>query len=253
MTMSQFTIPKFTVTTTDPHSEEKAELLAKSLGFPFKMHEDHDWMLIQETDRLSLQFPKARKPFCVDFVQGSFSKRLERATRGQEPIARAVGLKSGVELTVLDGTAGWGSDAFLLAKLGAHVIAVERSPVVLALLKDGIERARTRYPDVNITLQQGDTVDYLEGLKNFPDVIYLDPMFPEREDAALVKKPLQLLQDLLGEAQDGNVLVEKALGLLDKGLVKRVVVKRPIKAPALVREPHHIIDAGIIRFDVYVK
>lgn len=218
-------------------------------------HQAADFLLIQEPDSLVLQFPGGKKPFSVDFLKGSFGQRLKRASGSKEPIAKAVGLKRGTAIRILDGTAGWGSDAMLLAVLGAHVTALERSPIVLALLQDGLVRAQAVYPRVDIKAIQADTLMYLDDLQTIPDVIYLDPMFPEREDSALVKKPMQLLQTLLGEAEDrdgdAEELVEKALGWLKKG-VKRVVDKRPIKAKPLLRAPHHHIEAGIIRFDVYL-
>jgi 16S rRNA (guanine1516-N2)-methyltransferase len=42
---------------------------------------------------------------------------------------------------VIDGTAGLGKDAFVLAGLGCKVTLVERHPVVVALLADGLARA----------------------------------------------------------------------------------------------------------------
>lgn len=44
---------------------------------------------------------------------------------------------------VLDGTAGLGRDAFVLASLGCKVQMVERHPVVAALLDDGLKRAKS--------------------------------------------------------------------------------------------------------------
>ncbi len=55
-----------------------------------------------------------------------------------QAIAKAVGLKAGVALDVIDATAGLGRDAFVLASLGCHVTLVERSPVAAALLEDGL-------------------------------------------------------------------------------------------------------------------
>ena len=81
------------------------------------------------------------------------------------------------------------------------------------------------------------------------DVIYLDPMFPERQKAAQVKKPMQLLQVLLEDApDDGAGLLEAAL----HAARYRVVVKRPMRAPGLTeRQPSHQIKGSNIRFDVY--
>ena len=45
---------------------------------------------------------------------------------------------------VLDATAGFARDAFVLACLGCHVDLVERSPIMAALLRHGLEQASRR-------------------------------------------------------------------------------------------------------------
>ena len=55
-----------------------------------------------------------------------------RAVTGRGLLGRALGKRSH---SVMDATAGFGSDAIHCAELGLEVIAIERSPVVCALLK----------------------------------------------------------------------------------------------------------------------
>src|SRR5262245_12957252 len=55
-----------------------------------------------------------------------------------QPLGRAVGKTT---RTVLDATAGVGHDAALLACMGYQVLAVERSPIIAALLQDALKRA----------------------------------------------------------------------------------------------------------------
>ena len=47
-----------------------------------------------------------------------------------------------------------------------------------------------------MTLIRGDSISALPQLTVCPDVIYLDPMFPERKKSGLIKKKFQLLQQL---------------------------------------------------------
>ncbi|WP_445775347.1 class I SAM-dependent methyltransferase, partial [Shewanella sp.] len=62
----------------------------------------------------------------VDFVSGAVAHRRKFGGGRGQSIAKAVGLKQGVTPTVVDGTAGLGRDAFVLASLGCKVIMVER-------------------------------------------------------------------------------------------------------------------------------
>ena len=82
------------------------------------------------------------KPVSVDFVGGKAGHRRKFGGGKGQDIARAIGLNKGVQPSVLDATGGLGRDAFVLATLGCPVTLLERSPIVAALLKDGIRRGQ---------------------------------------------------------------------------------------------------------------
>jgi 16S rRNA (guanine1516-N2)-methyltransferase len=161
----------------------------------------------------------------------------------RQPLARAVGLaRSGGEMPrVCDATAGLGGDTWLLAALGCEVIALERSEAIFALLADGLERARATAPDIchRIQLVQGDAVEIFANWSErdcgaTPDVVFLDPMFPpKKKKAALERKEMRALRTVVGEDADASALMNAAL----KFARRRVVVKRPLHAEALVSEP----------------
>ena len=183
-------------------------------------------------------------------------RRKKGGGRGQM-IAKAVGLKSAVVPTVLDCTAGLGGDAFVLASLGCPVAMVERVPEVRALLADALEQARKQSdPELDgildrMTLLEADAVQYLQSVPEAerPDVIYLDPMFPERSKSALVKKEMRLFHRLVGTDPDADALLLAALPVARK----RVVVKRPRIAPALAGPPpSHTLEGKSNRYDIYV-
>jgi hypothetical protein len=72
-----------------------------------------------------------------------------------------------------------------------------------------------------------------------PDVIYIDPMFPEGKAAvkkAAVKKDAMLLRMLVGEGSD-PVQDEELFTLSMQVAKSRVVVKRSLRAPAIVESP----------------
>jgi 16S rRNA (guanine1516-N2)-methyltransferase len=246
------------VSQTDPCLADKARTLAAKLGLPlYNVEEPTPALLLTLTpERLELrQTTKgAEGPLFVDFSGGAIEYRRKQTTSRKEAIARAVGLKGGATPAVLDLTAGLGLDSFILASLGCTVRMVERSPVVAALLADGIERARLE-PALaeimaRISLMVGESLEILRTWQGErPEVICLDPMYPHRGKSALVKKEMRLIRLLVGDDQDSDQLLAAALGVASR----RVVVKRPRLAPALRGpEANFAISGKNSRFDVYL-
>lgn len=199
----------------------------------------------------------------VDLVGGAVGHRRKFGGGKGQAIAKAAGLNKGATPTVLDGTAGLGRDAFVLASLGCKVQMVERNPVVAALLDDGLSRAKCD-PDIGtwvaerMSLIHASSHNALQTLAEAPDfvapdVVYLDPMYPHPENkkkSALVKKEMRVFQSLVGADLDADGLLEPALALA----TKRVVVKRPDYAEWLNQQkPAMAIETKKNRFDVYVK
>lgn len=215
----------------------------------------YDYLLVVTETHLELQQTNSKHtPFYVDFLSPAANyRRLKGGGTGQL-IARALGLKKHPAPTVIDATAGLGADSFVLASLGCKVHCLERSPIIAALLEDGLRRLHQQpeFQNFPLTLTITDAASYLQSLSSdqYPDVIYLDPMFPERKKAALVKKEMRILRDLVGEDDDAVQLLTIAL----KSAKKRVVVKRPRLATTIGATKPDLIYAGqSSRFDVYLS
>lgn len=216
------------------------------------------FLLVVAENRLELRQtgPNAPGPVFADFAGGAVAYRRRHSGGRKQPLARAAGLKKNQTPTVLDATGGLGRDAFVLACLGCHVHLVERSPIVGALLEDGLKRA-AEAPETGgiirgrITLSVGDSMELAGKLcaANRPDVVYLDPMYPHRTKSALVKKEMRLLRAIVGEDLDAPSLLKTMLSCARQ----RVVVKRPRLAEALEGPaPSLIISSKNSRFDVYL-
>ena len=195
-------------------------------------------------------------PVTVDFA--SAGMRYRRRAGQSELLGRAVGQSRKARLRVLDATAGLGRDAFVLASLGCEVLLCEREPVVLELLRSGLESAAgagdSRLADTvrRMSLCAGEVRQLDAGCLTGVDVIYLDPMFPPRDKRAAVKKEMALFHDLLQAACDPADADSLLLWAVQQD-VARVVVKRPPGAPPLAqRPPSHAIDGKAVRYDVYV-
>ncbi|MBI1825907.1 MAG: class I SAM-dependent methyltransferase [Planctomycetes bacterium] len=200
--------------------------------------------------------PRGAKPFCVDFVHGPTARRGQANSIRQQPLAKAIGLRVGTPLTVIDATAGLARDAFQMACWGSNVIAIERSHELWELVQDGLQRASRHSESLativsRITLMHGDSIELLSSMckDNRPDVIYLDPMYPESRKSAAVKKEMRICRALVGDDADSDELCTTAR---ETG-VRRVVVKRHRLAPPLCGPPSMCIRGTRIRFDVYLK
>ena len=123
----------------------------------------------------------------VDFSAPALNYRVTSAVK-QQGLSKAVGIKAALRPSVLDATAGFGKDAYLLASQGCRVQLFERNPFVFALLQDGLARGvASQQETVVATCQRLSLVnqDFIEsnidalGGVGSVDVVYLDPMFPE--------------------------------------------------------------------------
>jgi len=235
----------------DQENSRAVELSGK-LNFPLEtdLTETPDLLLGWHEEKLAL-FPKDSGPVFIDFVAGKLAHRRQFGGGKKQPLARAIGLSSKRTPNVIDATAGMGRDSFVLASLGCKVQMIERSPVVAAMLEDALDRARQDAGVCEIAARLSvicaDASDYLVEAQ-IEDVIYLDPMYPEKRKSAAVKKDMRALQMLVGSDQDSQELLKIAL----QEAKHRVVVKRPKQADPLDgQQPNTAISSPNTRYDIY--
>jgi 16S rRNA (guanine1516-N2)-methyltransferase len=202
------------------------------------------------------QFPEL-KPVWLDFASRKNEYRRHQGGGYQQSIAKAVGVTPTYSLQVLDATAGFGQDAFVLASLGCEVTLVERESSLSALLEDALWRGAAISSISKIIgrmhLIHADGIAYMKSCveNKRPDIVYLDPLFPPRKKTALSQKSMQLLQAVLDYDMNNDVaLLTTAL----KCAKKRVVVKRSRMSESIHCSvvPHHQILGKSCRFDVYL-
>jgi 16S rRNA (guanine1516-N2)-methyltransferase len=200
-------------------------------------------VLVPSDAGLGLSLEEGAAPIVIDFE----SIVQSRCKQGVKKPGILKACKPKADLKILDATAGLGRDAAVLASSGAEVSMCERAPLLIALLKDALKRLNPQ-SGLNLNLIPEDAIDYLKKLnvRDYPDVIYLDPMHPVRSKSARVKKDLYALQQLLGADDNPEALLH--IALLRAKL--RVVMKWPLKQPALLK-PNHTIQGKTVRFDVY--
>lgn len=216
---------------------------------PLYLSFDQDLPVLYDTNNQS--------SISIDFTSGGIAHRLQFGGGKGQTIAKAIGITSKNKPHILDATAGLGRDSLVLANLGCQLSLTEQSPVLyemltsakLAASDDSVFRQATEngfsiYHDNAISFMQKETITDC-------DVVYLDPMYPEKKKSALVKKDMQILQKLLGHSTEDEIadLLDTAL----KFAKQRVVVKRPKGADSIHGlKPTMSLNSKKTRYDVYV-
>lgn len=257
-----------TVIYTDTVYGKEAEALAEHTGAGKAQYTEnapaHDQgaglMLLLDDSGLSLTDGK----ISLQADLTSMLPRLKKNNLERELLVKASRIKgmnaADGQLRAVDATAGFGEDSLLLAAAGYNVELYEYDPVIAALLRDALRRAAKSSYDAlrdavsRMDLREGDSVSAMRamaGSNEPPDIVLLDPMFPERRKSALVKKKFQLLQQLESpcEGADESELLEAA----EAAGPRRIIIKRPLKGPYLAgRRPGYSITGKAVRYDCIV-
>ncbi|CAL4324858.1 Ribosomal RNA small subunit methyltransferase J [Buchnera aphidicola (Sipha maydis)] len=196
---------------------------------------------------------KKRTFFTINFLSGKNNFR-RKYNRKKELIIKAVKIKNSKKTIILDATAGLGKDSFILASSGYKIFMIEKNKIIYQLLKNGLKRLYKNM-EINMWIKKkmilfhDDSLNFFKHTKIIPDVIYLDPMFLNKKKT-LPKKDMSILKILVSKQKITKNLLKKSI----KFTKKKVVVKRPIKAPYLENiKPTYIIYGTKYRFDIYLK
>ncbi len=189
--------------------------------------------------------------FTIDFDNNKIDYQRKNISK-KNILAKAIGLKS-TPLRVLDLTAGLGIDAIHLSLLGCDVVSLERNPDLFVLLNQAWKKSE-RHEVKKIQFIQADAKEFLISRgsslhKNF-DVVYYDPMYPDKKKSALPRKEMKMFRELVGSDSDIDEVIESVLQM---GF-KRFVIKRPKNAEILnlIRKP--IVFSGTtVQYQVFLK
>lgn len=221
-------------------------------GNPFFLEIESERKLCDNCDYLffsegKLQFHSAELgTMCFDFEDGLKYHQRQHYALSKEPLARALGIKGETKPFVWDATCGTGKDSLLIHHFGAKLKSFERNPAVYLLLQD----ARRRYP-VSFEIVFGDaSVQNSQNLVERPDVIFYDPMYPDKKGSkksALPRKEMRIFKEMVGDDPDSEQFLEWAL----KTAKDRVVVKRSLSAAPVKAKPDASYEGKSTRYDMY--
>jgi 16S rRNA (guanine1516-N2)-methyltransferase len=187
----------------------------------------------------------------IDFLSGPIGWRLNRSEH-EKHIKKALG-KSLDPLNIFDATAGMLADTVIFLSLGHKVVACEQSKIIYLLISDACERAKASLPFLdNLTLFNGDARNIYNEKKDIDfDVIYLDPLYPKTKKASKGSGEIDLLRkiiDLEGVEDAGDSIFYAFQG----ADCKKIILKRPIKAPLICNKINYQIKGKSTRFDIYI-
>lgn len=238
---------KLVINIKNEERREEALALAKVLDAPITKSAGEELTVIFDEEGVSLS--GYGMSYMCDFDK--MIRRINKKGLHHEMLVRVAKTKA-TEPRAIDATAGMGEDSIVLAAYGYDVTMFEQNPVVATLLKDGLRRASLNPELAEIAgrmhLIEGDSVKLMDKAGEV-DLIYLDPMFPERQKSSLVNKKLQLIQKLEQPCSEETALFEAALAIRPS----KIVVKRPLKGSYLAdKKPSHSIKGKAIRYDCFV-
>lgn len=212
-----------------------------------------DFELFHLNDGVRIEWSDGKETlhYTHSFDHPGFYRRIN--AKGQA-IVKAFSNKQRSIHSVLDLTAGWGVDSFILAHHGKRVTMLEQSEIVYSVTAESLQQAlhssRLSSAASNINSLNTNSLEYLSNMEANAgfDCIYLDPMFPTHKSTAKPTKDMQLLQKLTE-----NLDIETCFELALEKAKNRVVVKRPLKSvPITSTQPDLVYREKTIRFDVYL-
>lgn len=232
---------------------EKAKNIAERLNIEIITNNKEKFDILLSMDESGLALVSDNMKLYGDFSKSI--KRLKQSNLQKEMLIHAVKIKGEKEnLIAIDATAGLGEDSILLGAYGYNVELYEKNPIISELLKDAMERAEkiSELKDIigRMKVHNEDSIIAMQNLKYKPDIILLDPMFPERTKSALIKKKFQILHKIENPCSDENEMLSSAI----KANPKKLVIKRPLKGEYLAGvKPDYSLKGSSIRYDCIIN
>ena len=177
----------------------------------------------------------------ISFLDKKVNDRLKIRMRDNNDIFNKIFPDKGSE--ILDCTAGFGRDARILDLLGYKVTMIEKSPLIILILKNALNILK----DHNLTLYYGDSYDFLNHSEKEYDYIYIDFMFDKTKDKSLSSKNDEILKIISLSEKNKNRLIKLAI----KKSKKRVIVKEPKHSSSNIINANFNIKTKLINYNIY--
>jgi 16S rRNA (guanine1516-N2)-methyltransferase len=216
------------------------------------LNEQVEFFLYYDKEDLLLKFfyNKEKGSLYFDLKKELSSHRQKNYSLKEEPLAKSLAIKkSDSNKMIWDATAGTGKDLMLIKHfvLGTNtkMIAFERNPLIYLLLFNGLFHAGI----TEVKLIYADSLDVFAKKAEVakPDIIYYDPMYPEKKKSALPRKEMQIFKELIGPDLDTQNFLQHFRAIAKD----RVVVKRSLMAEMIAPDATASYKGKSTRYDMY--
>ena len=204
------------------------------------------------TQNLSINFNKEgvelinnnyKKPvsIMIDFFDKRMNNKIKQRLSGKKDIFHKLFPKK--NSTLLDCTAGYGRDGYILRSMGFNVTMIENSPIISLLLNDALKKLKLS----DFIMYHGNSYDYLSHSEKYYDYIYIDFMFNKLKKNSLSSKNDETLKLISFQENDKNNIIRLAI----KKSNSRVVVKEPKNSLSNILKPEYTIKTKLLNFNIY--
>jgi hypothetical protein len=177
----------------------------------------------------------------IDFLDEAINDKIKLRLSGKKDIFNKLFPIKGS--TLLDCTAGYGRDSYILRLMGFNVTMIENSPVMSLLLNNALKKLKLS----NFRMYHGNSYDYLNHSEKYYDYIYIDFMFNKLKKNPLSSKNDETLKLISFQENNKNDLISLAI----KKSNNRVVVKEPKHSLSSILKPEYTIKTKLLNFNIY--
>lgn len=171
--------------------------------------------------------------------------KLERQKKEGILSAHALSKAFDKNIPIMDLTGGFLGDTLLLSLLYPKLITFEKNIALNALILEELQLQK--FPFEFYPMEA--TLEKITELASGQAVqLYFDPMYEEKNESAQTSGEMQFLRDRAEIENDNAKFLDRLRSL---PFVKKVVVKRSIKAKSLNDNVHHSYKGKSTVFDVY--
>ena len=177
----------------------------------------------------------------IDFLDEAINNKIKSRLSGKKDVfSKLFPIKNS---TLLDCTAGYGRDSYVLRSMGFNITMIENSPIMSLLLNDALKKLKLS----NFKMYHGNSYDYLNHSEKYYDYIYIDFMFDKLKKNSLSSKNDETLKLISFQENNKNNLIRLAI----KKANSRVVVKEPKYSLSNILKPEYTIKTKLLNFNIY--
>ena len=225
------------------HNKELSDFLDKTLNryYDKELTKNLSINLNKESIELINANYKTAVSISVDFLNEAINNKIKLRLSGKKDIfSKLFPIKNS---TLLDCTAGYGRDSYILRSMGFNVTMIENSPIISLLLNDALKKLKLS----DFIMYHGNSYDYLSHSEKYYDYIYIDFMFDKLKKNSLSSKNDETLKLVSFIENNKNELIKLAI----KKSNIRVVVKEPKHSLSNILKPEYTIKTKLLKFNIY--